>query len=119
MVHVQPNLIKPLILLLFIFIHCGTHVWPSKCKWFPLPKSGRCPSYTLVSKYHKIWKAQLFLSLSTYFRCYLFLQSNLSWSVGPSLFPVHFQNTQPFISVISFVHVTSETLQCLLSSLLM
>ncbi|CAL4987723.1 unnamed protein product [Urochloa decumbens] len=30
--------------------------WPTKCTWLPLPNSGRCHSYTLVSKYHKIWK---------------------------------------------------------------
>ncbi|KAL6890236.1 hypothetical protein ACP4OV_008999 [Aristida adscensionis] len=30
--------------------------WQSKCTWLPLPYSGRTHSYTLVSKYHKIWK---------------------------------------------------------------
>ncbi|TKW01048.1 hypothetical protein SEVIR_8G151300v4 [Setaria viridis] len=30
--------------------------WPSKCTWLPLPNNARCHSYTLVSRYHKIWK---------------------------------------------------------------
>ncbi|XP_048565009.1 glutamyl-tRNA(Gln) amidotransferase subunit A isoform X1 [Triticum urartu] len=30
--------------------------WPPKCAWLSLPTSGKIHSYTLVSKYHKIWK---------------------------------------------------------------
>ncbi|KAM3333436.1 hypothetical protein ACQJBY_028495 [Aegilops geniculata] len=30
--------------------------WPPKCAWLPLRTSGKSHSYTLVSKYHKIWK---------------------------------------------------------------
>ncbi|KAG8089934.1 hypothetical protein GUJ93_ZPchr0011g28365 [Zizania palustris] len=30
--------------------------WPTKCTWLPLPTSGMSHSYTLFSKYHKIWK---------------------------------------------------------------
>ncbi|XP_037414630.1 glutamyl-tRNA(Gln) amidotransferase subunit A-like isoform X2 [Triticum dicoccoides] len=30
--------------------------WPPKCAWLPLRMSGKSHSYTLVSKYHKIWK---------------------------------------------------------------
>ncbi|XP_040384486.1 glutamyl-tRNA(Gln) amidotransferase subunit A [Oryza brachyantha] len=30
--------------------------WPTKCSWLPLPTCGKSHSYTLVSKYHKIWK---------------------------------------------------------------
>ncbi|XP_062183107.1 uncharacterized protein LOC133887178 isoform X2 [Phragmites australis] len=33
-----------------------TMAWPSKCTWLPLPNSGKSYLYTLVSKYHKIWK---------------------------------------------------------------
>jgi hypothetical protein len=30
--------------------------WPTKCTWLPWPTCGKSHSYTLVSKYHKIWK---------------------------------------------------------------
>uniref|UniRef100_A0A0A9CUZ1 Amidase domain-containing protein n=1 Tax=Arundo donax TaxID=35708 RepID=A0A0A9CUZ1_ARUDO len=34
----------------------ATMAWPPKCTWLPLPNSGKSYSYTLVSKYNKIWK---------------------------------------------------------------
>jgi hypothetical protein len=40
-----------------LFARCGTQAWQPKCTWLPLPNSGKSYSYTLVSKYHKIWKA--------------------------------------------------------------
>lgn len=87
-VPMQFRLHKTLMWLL-LFVHCGTQAWQPKCTWLPL-NSGKSYSYTLVSKYHKIWKAGPSFTIG-----YILWQVLDFWPL--SLF-IHFQDTKGVVS---------------------